>query len=329
MKRLTNNLLCCVVLAFVCTIGVELNAQSDKEVIIVEKIKDESGKVISKKILRSTEGDLTDQEIEEALKDAESIQPFGGGFDFNNFNFGDFDFFNNGSSTKPTLGVMLSFEDGQAVITDVTPGSGAEEAELMKGDIIVSMDAMVVNTIDDIKEYLSEKESGDEVLLSIIRNGQSFDRKVELRNNSFNGLFGNIKPEDFQGFGQLFNFDNGNMPLNMDSLLNQFRGGDSGSMPFQFGMPNYSDRDVEEERASLGIFIEETDEGIIISEIMEESAAEKAKLKVNDKILRIDGKDIKSFDDLAAVIKAAGKDTKVIITYERNGKTKETEAVLN
>lgn len=329
MEKITKSFFSCIVLAFVCTMCVEVQAQSDKEVIIIEKVKDKDGNIISKKVLRSTKGDLTDEEIEEALNDAESVQPFGQTFDLKNFDFGDFDFFNSKTASKPTLGVMLSFDEGQATITEVMPGSGAQEAEIMEGDIIVSVDAMVVNTIDDIQEYLSDKEIGDQVLLSVIRDGQSFDKKVELKDNRFNNLFGNINPDDLQGFGELFNFDKNNMPFNLDSMMNQFRGGDSGAMPFQFGMPNYSDRSVEEEKASLGIFIEETNEGIIISEIMEESAAEKAKLKINDKIVKIDGKDIQSFDDLATVIRAAGKNTKVIITYERNGKTKETEAVLN
>lgn len=326
MKNIWKSVLSCIVLALMCSLA--LHAQSDtndkKEVIIIEKVKDENGNIISKKIIRSSKGELTDEELEQELENAQSNSPFG----FENFDFGNFNLFDRGNTeSKPTLGVVLSFETDQAVITDIAPGSGAEEADLRKGDIIVSVDGFVVNTIDDIKKYISEKKEGDKVLLSIIRDGQSFEKDVAAQINQFpsNNPFGNLNPDLFQNFGEMFGFGEGRSPLNMDSLLNGFRGGQS---PFEFSMPNYSERDVEEEKPSLGIFIDEIDNGVIIAEVVADSPADKAKLKVDDKIIEIDGKEIKSFDDLAQIIRAAGKNTKLLITFMRNGKTKEAEVTL-
>ena len=174
------------------------------------------------------------------------------------------------------------------------------------------------------------------MLLSIIRDGQSFEKEVTLKVNNFgmNDLFGNISPETFKNFGQMFDFGSGSMPFELDSLLKNFDGFDGfdgfkgGNMPFEFGMPNYSERDVEEERPSLGIFIDEVEDGVIIAEVIEDSPAEKAKLRVNDKIIKIDGNKIESFDDLAKLVRAAGKNTKLLITYIRNGKEKEAEVIL-
>jgi len=330
MEKIWKSIICSIALAFLCTLALQAQSNDDnKEVIIIEKVKDEEGNIISKKILRSSNGDLTDAEIEKAIEESRGQIQFGNSMpDFKNFDFGNLGFLNPSESSKPTLGVVLSFESGEAVITDVIPASGAEEADLRENDIIVSVDGMVVNTIEDIKEYISDKKSSDKVLLSVIRDGQSFEKEVELKKNSFNNPFGNIDPSQLQGFGEMFNFENGGMPFNLDSLMRQFGQGGRSEMPFEFNLPNYSDKSIEEEKASLGVFVDETDEGVIISEIMEDSAAEKAKLKVNDRILKIDGTDISSFDDLARMIRAAGKNTRLLITFERNGKTKEAEVLL-
>ena len=332
MKNIGKSALSCVVLALLCSIALHAQSDSknDKEVIIIEKVKDENGNIISKKIIRSSNGDLTDEQIEKELENSNNNLPFGNG----GFDLGGFDLFGNRSTnSNPTLGVSLSFETDQALITSVVPGSGAEEAELRKGDIIISVDGFVVNTIDDIKNYINDKKEGDKVLLSIIRDGQSFEKEVTLKVNNFgmNDLFGNLSPETFKNFGQMFDFGGGSMPFELDSLLKNFDGFDGfkgGNMPFEFGMPNYSERDVEEERPSLGIFIDEAEDGVIIAEVIEDSPAEKAKLRVNDKIIKIDGNKIESFDDLAKLVRAAGKNTKLLITYIRNGKEKEAEVIL-
>ncbi len=327
MEKITKSIFCCFLMAFMCTLVLQAQSSGDKEVIIIEKIKDENGNIISKKILRSSDGDLSDEEIEKELKETRQYGGFEGFFDPKVFEFGNNGLFGSENNNKPTLGVILSFEDGAARVTEVVNGSGAEEAELQEGDIIVSVDGLVVNTIDDIKDYFKDKTEGDQVLLSIIREDQTLEKQVELKNNRFNSILGNIDPEQFKDFGQMFDLDGFNNLFDMDSLLRNF--GEGRKMPFDFGLPNYSEREVEENKPSLGVFIEETDEGIIISEIMEDSAAERAKLKVNDKILKIDGNEIKSFDDLARLIRAAGKDTKLMITYERNGKKRDAEVMLN
>ena len=130
MEKIWKSIICSIALAFLCTLA--LQAQSNdgnKEVIIIEKVKDEEGNIISKKILRSSNGDLTDAEIEKAIEESRGQIQFGNSMpDFKNFDFGNLGFLNPSESSKPTLGVVLSFESGEAVITDVILASGAEEA---------------------------------------------------------------------------------------------------------------------------------------------------------------------------------------------------------
>jgi serine protease Do len=86
------------------------------------------------------------------------------------------------------------------------------------------------------------------------------------------------------------------------------------------GMPN--------NKAVLGVSTEKTEQGAKITEVSKESAAEKAGLKTDDVITKLNATKI---EDADALYKAVGKykpEEKVTITYLRNGKEETTTAAL-
>ncbi|MBI1350422.1 MAG: PDZ domain-containing protein [Actinomycetales bacterium] len=85
-----------------------------------------------------------------------------------------------GTSSTPIMGVQLdtTYVDGGAKVESVTPGSGADDAGLRAGDVIVSLGG---RTIDDATELVVAVRSyapGDEVSITYERNGQ--ERKTAL-----------------------------------------------------------------------------------------------------------------------------------------------------
>ena len=74
----------------------------------------------------------------------------------------------------------------------------------------------------------------------------------------------------------------------------------------------------------IGVEITDGEEYTTVVKVYENSPAEKAKVKVGDQIIKVDGKDVKNLpgSELAKLIKGK-KNTKVIITVLRNGKEKE------
>ena len=74
----------------------------------------------------------------------------------------------------------------------------------------------------------------------------------------------------------------------------------------------------------IGVEITDGEEYTTVVKVYENSPAEKAKVKVDDQIIKVDGKDVKNLpgSELAKLIKGK-KNTKVIITVLRNGKEKE------
>ena len=80
--------------------------------------------------------------------------------------------------------------------------------------------------------------------------------------------------------------------------------------------------------AFLGIFSEKSDKGALVKDVSKGSSAEKAGLKENDIITQFGDKKITSPDDLAEIVKTYKPGDEVKINYLRDGKRKNTKAVL-
>jgi serine protease Do len=84
----------------------------------------------------------------------------------------------------------------------------------------------------------------------------------------------------------------------------------------------------DENKAMLGVTTTKADEGVQIQSITKESAAEKAGLKENDIITKVDDKKIEEPDDLSAAIQKHKPGEKVTITYLRDKKEAKVTAEL-
>src|ERR1044072_6661840 len=100
--------------------------------------------------------------------------------------------------------------------------------------------------------------------------------------------------------------------------------GQSGTLSFG------PDNNIFKEGAQLGVYTEKDKDvkGAIVNKVTEGNAADKAGLKENDVIKKVDNDDIDSPEELSKVIGKHKPEDKVTITYERAGKTAKTEATL-
>lgn len=90
-------------------------------------------------------------------------------------------------SERATLGVYLSEKtDGSLnqstalYIEEVTPGSGAEKAQLQAGDRIISADNKEVNSVAQLKKILRGFSVGESIDLVVVRDGQEVKATVNL-----------------------------------------------------------------------------------------------------------------------------------------------------
>ena len=97
-----------------------------------------------------------------------------------------------GKFEEPTIGIsgydknVIPYLDKDISITsgvyveNIVKGSLAEQKGILKGDIILRIDDKEINTMNELKEYVYSKYPGDEVNLSIKRNGISKNVKINL-----------------------------------------------------------------------------------------------------------------------------------------------------
>ncbi|MFW5805432.1 MAG: trypsin-like peptidase domain-containing protein [Bacteroidales bacterium] len=72
------------------------------------------------------------------------------------------------------------------LITGVSDGSAADEAEIKAGDIIKKFNGVKVNSVSQLMEQISKYRPGDNVNISIIRNNKEMNKKLTLRNKHGN-----------------------------------------------------------------------------------------------------------------------------------------------
>jgi S1-C subfamily serine protease len=89
-----------------------------------------------------------------------------------------------GSSLTPEQADQLGVPQGVAVLT-VEPSSAADEAGLRssengEGDVIVAIDGQPMTKFEDLADYIDSKNVGDEVTLSVRRNGEDIELQATL-----------------------------------------------------------------------------------------------------------------------------------------------------
>jgi S1-C subfamily serine protease len=74
-----------------------------------------------------------------------------------------------GSATRERLGIET---DEGAFVVDVTPGSGAADAGLEQGDVIIAVDGESITSNERLGEIIREREPGDTIEIEIERGGE-------------------------------------------------------------------------------------------------------------------------------------------------------------
>ena len=91
------------------------------------------------------------------------------------------DLINNGYvSGRPLVGITIEATRSGLSVASVSPGSGAANAGIQAGDLIVKADGEVVTTSDALNAIRDKKKPGDTIVFTIIRNGEMMEVNVIL-----------------------------------------------------------------------------------------------------------------------------------------------------
>ena len=91
------------------------------------------------------------------------------------------DLMNDGYVTgRPLVGIQATPTMSGLLVSSVIEGSGAANAGMLAGDLIVKAENKVVKTVDELNEIRDEKKAGDTLRLTVIRNGELLNIDVIL-----------------------------------------------------------------------------------------------------------------------------------------------------
>ena len=82
--------------------------------------------------------------------------------------------------SAPQLGVAASDTPGGVQVTGVQPQSGAAQAGLQPGDVIVALEGTRVSSVAELRERLGRHATGDFVRVTVLRDGGRLELSVLL-----------------------------------------------------------------------------------------------------------------------------------------------------
>ena len=204
---------------------------------------------------------------------------------------------------RAMLGVTTNQADKGAEIEAVTEGSAAEKAGLKKGDVIKSVNDKKIETPDDLSEEIKEHKPGDKVSITFLRDKKEQKATAEL---------GKWKGVSAFSYTPNQNFD---MNLDFERLVPNIqtypRIAPGQSWGWSGGGPK------------LGVSVQDTEDGngVSVIEVDEDGNAAKAGIKEDDIITEVNGKAVKSADEVAKLIRENKETGSVKVKLLRKGKT--------
>ena len=79
-------------------------------------------------------------------------------------------------------------------VNNIDPNGSSSESDVQKGDILLSMNGVEINSYSEMKEFLGQHRPGEKVEAIILRNNKEISKKITLRNK--NGTTAIVKKEE-------------------------------------------------------------------------------------------------------------------------------------
>lgn len=208
-------------------------------------------------------------------------------------------------------------EERGALVMRVVEGSPAEKSGLKENDVIVSFNGRHVESVRELQRLLGETPEGRTVSMEVIRSGgrQSLSATLAKRSSGFGAFGPELKGELFEQSRK-----------QLDEMRKKFEQQRGEFDTFNFTGPrlfeNYRDSRLGVSVETLGgqlaeYFGVKEGKGLLVSEVIENSAAAKAGLKAGDVIIAADNEKVERVKNLSDALRAKGEGV-MTLTIVRN-----------
>lgn len=205
-------------------------------------------------------------------------------------------------SNKALLGVITEKIEKGAMIKEVNKETAAAKAGLLANDVITKINDTKISPSTDLYNVISKFKPEEKVTIHFLRDGKE---------KTTTAILGKNKEVNIRSM----KFDKGDFDIRIPNMEHSFNFNDNKEIHINPSKPK------------LGLQIEDLEEGngVKIIDIDTALPAGKAGLKENDIITEINGKELKSVDDLKAKMKETKEGESIKLTYKRNGNLQTTE----
>ena len=216
-------------------------------------------------------------------------------------------------SNKALLGVVTEKAEKGALVKEVNKESAASKAGLQVGDVITKLGDTKIESADGLYNAVSKHQPEEKVSITYLRDGKEKTTTAVLGKN----MEVNVRS---------MKMDKGNFEIRIPNLEHHFN--------FDEPMVNVAPRNLRimssGSRPKLGMQIEdlETGDGVKVTDVDDELPAGKAGLKEDDIITEINGKSVKSVDELRDQIKDLKPGDAVKLGLKRGGKAQTIEVKI-
>ena len=187
-------------------------------------------------------------------------------------------------------------EEGGAIVSDVFADSAAEKAGVRRGDVVVEINGEKVKDVNWFVQKVRTLAPGSTATLQVVREGKRMTLRVKLdqRPDSADGRTGGKAPRGRQG----------GKNSKSSEALDDF--GIDEVAPVTSGLRR-------QYRLAPGA------EGLVIVDVDSDSPASAAGIREGDLLHQVNGRDIRTLDDLNKAVR--GEDSSVVLMIEREGNT--------
>ena len=209
----------------------------------------------------------------------------------------------------------LNYTGTGALVSRVIEGGPAAKAGVQKGDVIVGIGTTTITASPDLTKAISAAKVGQTVQVRIVRDGQRRTLNATLAERKDEEMEWTEAPE---APGMQHDHGDGDW----DFLFNDGIPGVSFS-----GSRGRLGVHVQDLNPDLGSYFGVPDgKGVLVTEVMSETPAEKAGLKAGDVITKVGDRAVADSDDLVSALR--GADKKVMLTIRRKNASRTIESEL-